>query len=462
MSPSRSHLAVDIGTSSLKAALLDDHGSPLGSTKVSFAGMSGADLGAWDPSVWDTAFRQALGTLKDGKKASSVTISGNGPTLVPLKKDGSLAGPALLWLQRRSPAEIPPDSFSYFLPAAGWFRETQPDLFEKTAVFVTCPGYLSYRLTGLASAACPGRDFSPFMWDSPQLSAWGFEASLFPDLLFTGDRIGGVSARAAEEFGLGRGVPVYAGGPDYMMAIIGSGAVRPGISCDRAGTSEGINYCSLRPVDSAFLRTLPHAVSGMYTVAGILSSTGRVFEWFRRITNQTSRNYEDILREIYALPLDAGSPRFFPSRHRGPIWDFDQGIFAGLQPDHTHVELGKGVVEAIAFGILDVVETLNKEGCTVASLRGTGGQYRNLHWNRMKADILGIPLEIPRVIDAELIGNLSAALVGEGVYADLAQAAEDLVQIDAVIEPEMDRHGRYRELYREYRAACDLIPGTGP
>ncbi|WP_319560817.1 FGGY-family carbohydrate kinase [Marispirochaeta sp.] len=247
-----------------------------------------------------------------------------------------------------------------------------------------------------------------------------------------------------------------------MMAIIGSGAVRPGLSCDRAGTSEGINYCSEKSINSPSLRTLPHAVPGLYTVAGILSSTGRVFEWFRRITNQTAREYDDILREIYALPLKARAPRFFPSRHRGPIWDFNQGIFAGLQPEHTHIELGKGVVEAIAFGILDVVETLNGEGCSVSSLRGTGGQYRNLLWNRMKADILGIPLEIPLVIDAELIGNLCAALVGEGRYSGLAEAAEDLVRIEERIEPDMERHAVYRELYGEYRAACALIPETNP
>ena len=462
MYASRSHLAVDIGTSSLKAALLDERGTPLSSSKVFFAGMPGADLADWDPLVWETAFRKALSLLEPRGRISSICVSGNGPSLVPLQDDGSPAAPAMLWLQRRVPALVPPESPSYFLPAAGWFRETHPDLFGKTTVFVTCPGYLSYRLTGLPSAACPGREFARFMWDARQVSAWGFKDALFPELLSTGSRIGGVSPGAAAAFGLPEGIPVYAGGPDYMMAVIGSGAVRPGLSCDRAGTSEGINYCSRRAVDSAALRTLPHAVPGLYTVAGILSSTGRVFEWFRRITNQTSREYDDILKEIYALPLDAGAPRFFPSRHRGPIWDFNQGIFAGLQPEHTHVELGKGVVEAIAFGILNVVETLNREDCPVSSLRGTGGQYRNLTWNRMKADILGIPLEIPRVIDAELIGNLSAALVGEGLYSDLAEAAENLVQIEALIEPDPGRHSRYQELYRDYRTACNLIPGTDP
>ncbi|WP_319560816.1 FGGY family carbohydrate kinase [Marispirochaeta sp.] len=184
MAPSRSHLAVDIGTSSLKAALLDEQGTPLSSTKVSFTGMPGADMEAWNPSVWDAAFQKALASLADTSSVSSVTVSGNGPTLIPLSKDGHPSGKALLWLQRRTPAATPPDSSSYFLPSAAWFRENYPGLFRKTAVFTTCPGYLSFRLTGVTTGASPGREFSRFMWDPRSDRCLGFRSVSVPGALF--------------------------------------------------------------------------------------------------------------------------------------------------------------------------------------------------------------------------------------------------------------------------------------
>lgn len=445
------YLVVDIGTSSLKAALISEKAELLAQEKVHLLSLPGADLSAWDPKLWDQALETAVSRLAPGRPPRGIAVSGNGPTMVPMTAAGEAAGSAVLWLGRDQAMTPPAGSSSYFLPQAAWLRERRPRVFEKTAFFLTCPGYLSYRLSGSPCGITPNDTFARYLWDEAQIAAWGFAHQLFPPLIRTGERIGTTGGTAAR-YGLGPGIPVYAGGPDYMMAVVGAGAVRPGVACDRAGTSEGINFCSDRPITSPLLRTLPHAVEGLYTVAGILASTGRVFEWFRRITNQTDREYRDILAEIRALDPHSSAPHFFPSRHRGPVWDFNDGIFAGLQPEHTHVELGKGVVEAIAFGVLDVVETLAGEGCEVTSLRGTGGQYRNPCWNQMKADILGLPLEIPQVIDAELNGNLCAALVGEGIYPDLAAAAADLVRIVERVEPDRVRTALYAELYASYQS----------
>ncbi len=458
------HLVADIGTSSLKTALLTEHAEIVSEVKIPLLALPGADLASWDPLLWDRAFAEACRRLKPGADLESVTVSGHGPTMVPMDRDGRPATNALLWLNRRVPVNIPPSNVSYFLPLAGWLRETVPETFNSTAFFCTCPGYLSYRLTGVPSAVSPQPEFTPFLWTQEQISAWGFSSSLFPEPFLTGSRIGSTGRYAADNFGLPEGVSVYAGGPDYTMALIGSGVVRPGMTCDRAGTSEGINYCSSSKPVSEGLRILPHAVAGIYTVAGILASTGRVFEWFRAITNQSGREYGLILQEIRALDPSTQAPRFFPSRHRGPVWDFNNGIFAGLHPEHTHLEMGKAVVEAIAFGIRDVIDTLSASGFDVASIRGTGGQYRNHDWNCMKADILGIPLEIPAIIDGELMGNLCAALTGAGRFSSISEAVENLVLIREYVEPDLRKTEIYDDLYAAYKAECLLFtcPGTGP
>ncbi|MFO7850787.1 MAG: FGGY-family carbohydrate kinase, partial [Spirochaetia bacterium] len=269
----------------------------------------------------------------------------------------------------------------------------------------------------------------------------------------TGTILGGVTEEASAEFGLSPGIPVISGGSDFLMALLGSGTVEPGITCDRTGTSEGINCCSRVPVSHPRIRTLPHAVEGYYNAAGILSSTGMIFEWFRRLTGQQHRNYEEMLEDIRRLEKNNGPPYFFPSLHRGAVWEFSGGAFTGLEADHGAEDMGRAVVNSIGFGIYNLIETLEHEGCRISSLRVSGGQGKNSVWNQMKADMTGKRVEIPRIIDAELTGCAVAAysaLDNESVV----DTARRLVGIEEVFYPDRDLHREYREQYREYERMC--------
>ena len=106
------------------------------------------------------------------------------------------------------------------------------------------------------------------------------------------------------------------------MALLGAGAVTPGTVCDRAGTSEGINYCSCSKADYPGLRCLPHIIRGYYNVSAILTSSGRIFEWFRRISGQEKLGYRELLAEIQKAFLSDSDLYFFPSLKKGAVWEF--------------------------------------------------------------------------------------------------------------------------------------------
>jgi xylulokinase len=207
-------------------------------------------------------------------------------------------------------------------------------------------------------------------------------------------------------------------------------------------------------VDSRGVRCLPHIISGLYNVAGVLSSTGRIFEWFRRISRQRSVGYERMLAEIESAGF-ATEPLFFPSMHRGAAWEFSRGMFVDLRSDHGTAEMGRGVVHAIGYAVRQSIETLDEAGCRVTELTACGGQARNAVWNRMKADITGLPVRCPAVIDAELTGNYCCALVGMGVYSSLVDASDATVRLDAAFEPDSSRHQRYSDGYHYYLQAYD-------
>jgi xylulokinase len=306
----------------------------------------------------------------------------------------------------------------------------------------------------------PHEGFRRYIWDERQVEVYGLDPSLFPELIEMGRIAGRVSAAASARFGLSEGLPLAACGSDFMTALLGSGAVSPGMVCDRAGTSEGINYCSEEPSGDPRLRDLPHAVPPYWNTAAILSSTGEVFEWYRRLTGQAERPYEDTLAEVDAVAPGSSSPLFFPGSHGDTLWEFGGGSFHRLEAGHGRPEMGRAVMEAIAFAVRKGVELLEQAGKPVHEMRVTGGQARGAVWNRMKSDVTGLRLLIPETEDAELAGCACCASAALGRHGSPLEAVKDYVRIREVIEPDPGRHALYSEAYIRYmEAAGRLSPG---
>lgn len=468
-------LAVDIGTSSIKGALILDSSRVIKRVRVAFNEISPLRelslpedpeertraQSLWNPSLWEAAFLRVLERLGTSgtSRIAALSISGNGPSLVPMGNDGAPCAGALLWhdqRQRRLDGEP-----SFFLPKIAWYREQLPLVWEKAAFFLGCPEYLAYLLGGDAAFYTPTSAFIPHIWTESGAERYRVELSRLPKLIRTGQAAGRVSSTAASRFGLPSGLPIAAGGADFLMALIGSGVVEEGMTCDRAGTSEGINFCSRKKIQHPRVRTLPHAVEQHYNIAGILSSTGLVFEWFRRLTGQKDRSYEKMLEEIRDAAF-LPAPLFFPSLHRGAVWEFSGGAFGGLQPFHGPVELGVGVVSAIGFGIRDCLEALEEAGCSAVSMRVCGGQGRNRIWNQMKSDIVSLPLEIPELLDCELTGAAASAfalLSGQGKPSEIGSS---LVRIRETVEPDPETGKTWSSFYDSYCETRDrLLSGLG-
>ena len=443
-------LTIDIGTSSLKAALWDVEGHARGVARRSLL-QADRRWTDWSARYWITALRDVVPHLCADNPIEAIVLSGNGPTVVAVDHTDQALDPVLLWLDNRSASPKTAES-SYYLPKIEWLARHARESGRAVKWFLPFPEYLIYWMTGEAVAVTPGRDFRRSMWEPNTLDGYSVESSQLPPYVGVGARVGELRAEPAALLGLRAGTPVISGGPDFLMSLLGTAAVDPGQTCDRAGTSEGINFCSDRRIQSEKLRVLPHVIEGRFNVAGILASTGLLFEWFRDISGQHGRDYAEMILEI--LNADAGKdgPWFFPSAQRGAAWEFRSGMFVGLGADQNRAVMGRAVVLSIGFAVREAVEILGAAGCAVSTLRSCGGQARNRLWNQMKADIVGVPLLVPEVVDAELTGNLCAALVGLGRFEHLAEAARALVRFEDPIEPRSQWHSFYTDLYHRYQA----------
>lgn len=457
-------LAIDIGTSSIKAGVIDAGGRLLESGREHILGRYG-DVRAWKAAWWTEALARILGGMDQVAGVSAVAVSGNGPTIVPVDAEGRALDPVLLWLDGRDAHRQGERSF--FLPKVAWLAQNEPRRYEQARWFISGPEYIDFVLTGEAVTITPTDEFAPYVWGKDAAERYGVDPAKLPPFVHVGDLVGRVTQAASRRFNLPAGAAVVAGGSDFIVSLLGTGAVDPGVTCDRAGTSEGVNYCSAAPVDDPRMRCLPHPVPGLYNVAGVLSSTGTIFEWFRDISGQKTRSYAEMLADIRSVDDRVHVPWFFPSLHEGAAWEFSRGMFIDLGADHGPKEMGRAVVESIGYAVREVIDVLEQNGCRVGELRVCGGQGRNEIWSQMKANMVGRPLSIVEVVDAELLGNACAAYVGLGRFGSVAEASRALVRIARRydpqahrLEPYEERYHRYRDAYGRFRLAlkeCDLL-----
>ena len=260
-------LCVDIGTSSLKAALMPDSPKSIAYARANFMEKDESKIAR----EWVGALKQAVEELKQKSPDTgieAVCISGNGPTVV------SNNGLTLLW-SKNAPTSVS-DKKSIWIPRLDAFRKLHTHhWYESDKIFGT-PEYLIYRLTGNAVTILPEERFREIYWTEEQLKAEGFsddEIKKLPPFVKPGTLAGKITKQAAEETGLLEGTLVFCGAPDFVVALIGTDTLDTGMLCDRSGSSEGLNLCTPIPLNSPNIRTMPSIIPGMWNAAVIIPDT---------------------------------------------------------------------------------------------------------------------------------------------------------------------------------------------
>ena len=453
-------LAIDVGTSAVKCGLAYGDGSMVTAAQPVATRAAAGGVHEVDAGDWLRAAAACIGALGGPPELAAVVVTGNGPTVVPAGADGEPLHPAITWLDRRSGAEVEliaertgrAREASFFLAKIYWVYRHAPELYRQTRGFVSGPEYVALRLTGRWHTALPAPPFQRYYWDDELVEALAIDPAKLPPFVATGAPLGTTTASAAAVLGIPPAVPVYAGAPDYVMAMLGTAAVTEGVTCNRSGSSDGVNYCSGRPVGDPRLLCLPHIVDGLFSVAGLISTTGKAMEWFARIAQDDGTLYERAARNAPG----AGGVLFLPylAGERTPLWRNDvRAVFSGLGLEHGVEQMARAVLEAVGYALRDSVAVIEEAAGPIEAIRLSGARAGNRRLNQIKADIAGRPLLIPEVLDAELTGCACVAARALGVDASVGKAAARLVKISATIEPDRrhaalhaDGFARYREL----------------
>lgn len=464
-------LAFDIGTTVLKAASLSEDGkiTALAVRRLSSSVPSPGHYEA-DPDEWMSSIASVTAELLNGisEIPRALVISGNGPTLVPVNAGGQFLKPVMSWMDRRGTLQsdriaavndfrIDP---TFYLPKAMWIADNLPAVYEETAYFLACPESVVFRLTGEAVTILPGLHFEKYFWSSELISRLGLDKSKFPDFVKPGHIAGLITAKGAAESNLPQGIPVISAGPDFVVSLLGTGAVYPGRACDRCGTSEGINLCTQKYITDPRLMGYGHVIEPWFNVSGIISTSGRALEWIKQTAFEADAEIEAVVAEAEVSAAGAGRLIFLPylSGERAPHWDpYARGAFIGLGLQHKRGDMVRSVLESTGFAIRDVISVMEENDSAVDELRITGRPAVSPLWNQIKADISGRRLLVPESFESELLGDLAIGLKALGDTDDLAETADGIVRITGEYVPDPGKRQLYDELFGLYRESYSSL-----
>lgn len=482
--------AIDFGTSRVKGAIFDALGACLGMAEVELAEdpRSTGLIHEIDARSWLTAMAEIAGRLlspiSQAERAAlhALVVCGNGPTILPIDEHGEPLANAITWLDRRASLESEEagTALGYSLDAAFnlpkilWIRRHMPSLYEASRYFVSCPEFVAGRLTGEWTTCVPNQGYTKIIWDEAALRALALDEGKFPPSIGIGSIVGHVHTLAAQAYGVPAGLPVVMGGPDFIASLLGTATVAPGRTCDKGGTSEGINLCaatdlsdaslSARGAASSGLLVMPHIIEPYYNISGVISTTGKALAWFKERFLPKESFAETYSRAERTRPGSSGLV-FLPylAGERSPHWDPDaSGVFLGLRLEHDLDAMARAVMESTAYAMRDVILVMEDAGAHVEDLRSTGMPAQSAIWNQIKADITGKPVKVPAFSEPELAGCLAIGRFALGEEKSLAQAAERVFAPRAIFEPRREFAALYDELfsvYREtYRRLADIFP----
>ncbi|HDT1383950.1 xylulokinase [Klebsiella sp. 141153] len=417
------YLGIDLGTSEVKALVLDENNAVVASHSAPLTiQRPHPQWSEQSPQAWWEATEYLIATLRE-KCAShwsaikAIGLSGQMHGAVLLDASGEVIRPAILWNDTRCAQEcaeleeMAPELHQvagnlampgFTAPKLLWVRRHEPQHFARTACVLLPKDFLRYKMTGKKvsdmsdAAGTLWLDVARRDWSDALLQKCGLTRQQMPELVEGCDVSATLAADIAERWGLNPSVLVAGGGGDNAVSAIGVGAVSPGDAFISLGTS-GVLFVvtdRYRPAPQSAVHAFCHVLPNLWHQMSVMLSAASCLQWFCRLTGTTE---VALLEEIAQLSEDekANAPYFLPylSGERTPHNDpLARGMFWGMTHASQRAQLGYAVLEGVSFGIADGLRALQESGTRIDQCSLVGGGARSPFWAQLLADILAMPV----------------------------------------------------------------------
>ncbi len=474
------YLGIDVGTSAVKALIVDERQSVVAEADVALQVSRPHDL--WseqDPEAWWQAVQAAVDHLRAKAPDALADIAGIGLSgqmhgAVLLDDADRPLRPAILWNDGRSFREaeelgekhpalsramgvIPMPGFT--APKLLWLARHEPETFRAVRKVLLPKDYIRLKLTGARvtemsdAAGTWWLDEASRSWSDEALAATGLDRARMPDLVEGSDPSGTLRPEVARQWGVRAGVVVAGGAGDAAAGAVGLGAIEDGAAFISLGTS-GQLFVTTRdfsPAPEAVVHSFCHAIPDRWFQMAAMLNGASCLAWAAGLLKA---DIGDLLRDTEAAYREPSPVLFLPylAGERTPHNDpYARGVFFGLSPETRQTDLVQAVLEGVAFSFADAKLCLERAGTPLTQAAMIGGGSRSPFWTRIFASVLDVPL-------VRFAGSDKGPAFGAARLARLAatgEAQEAVCTAPSVletVEPDPRLVERYRPRIEAYRS----------
>lgn len=478
----KTYIGIDLGTSGVKLLLLNEDGKILNIvTKDYPIFYRQKNHSSQNPEDW---FCQTIEGLKEllinqnTDDVCAISFGGQMHGLVILDKDDNVIRPAILWNDGRSTLEteylnnnIGKNNIAKYTgniaypgftaPKILWIYNNEKENFDKINKIMLPKDYLIYRLSGVFATDVSDAsgllllDVKNRKYSQEMLDICHINQSMLPKLYESFECVGTIKKEIADELKLKSSVKIVAGAGDNAAAAIGTNTIKDGSANISLGTSGTIFIPSSKFImdKNNSLHSFCDA-SNKYHLMGCILSAASCRKWWIEEILKTNDYIEDenLLcdSDIIFLPYLVGE--------RSPHNDVNiRGSFMNLSMNSTRGQMSKAIMEGVIFAIKDCLEIANENGICPQEATICGGGAKSEKWKQMAADILNIPIKVLKTEQGPSFGAAILAMVGDGLYKDVSSAANDIVEVERIIYPDINKQKYYQEKYHKFHSLYPLI-----
>jgi len=493
-------LGVDVGTSGLKAVLLDELGRTVDEVTAEY-GLRSPQPG-WteqDPDDWWSALREALGVLwsrgHSGDDIAAIGLTGQMHSLVVIDAAGEVLCPAILWSDNRTGAECAEITqrigretllartgnlalAGFTAPKILWVQRHWPEAYARAAHLLLPKDFIRFRLSGDVTTEMSDAsgtlllDVQGRRWADDIIRELGIDPALLPETVEGISVTGSVAAEAAALLGLRQGTPIVGGGGDNAAAAVGLGAVDSGVLTLSIGTS-GVIFAPLErypDVVDGKLHVFCHALPGRWHLMSVTLSAGGSLHWLREalaplLPVSGDAAYDWLMERAAAAAAGSGGVVFLPylSGERTPHADpAARGVWYGMHLGTGIDALVRSVLEGVAFSQRQGLDLMREAGASATVARGAGGGLSSSLWRQILADSLGVGLQLAGPGMGAARGAAVLGGLGVELYADATIGVDWATQPVQLPDPEGARvldaaFDTYVALYPQLRPVFDAV-----
>lgn len=477
-------IGCDVGSQGTKAILLSTTGEFIAETYEGYPIDYPQPLWAEQPvERWLDALTVAIPRLLseskvDSKNVRAISLATQVDGVIPIDSSGKSLYPAIIWMDRRAGAqcELARQSLGdkqifnltglnldayHVAPKIRWLSEQRPMIYERAEHFLLPGSYLAYYLTGELAVDYSNAsstlllDVHTKSWSAIMCDAFGIDVNKLAPIGASTVTLGKLRTVVSEKLGLNSNTLVMIGCGDEHAACLGVGVTQHGLAGDIAGTAEPVCAAHPAPIfdQTGLVETHCHADPDLWLLENPGFVSGGNYRWFRD-QFAPGETYASLDIEAAPIPPGADGLTFLPSLMGAlaPTWNESaRGTFAGFTLAHTRGHFVRALLEGSAYAVRDITSQMQTIGVELSELRVVGGGAKGKLWNQIKADVTGLQVSVPEIIETTALGAAFIALVGIGAYTSLSEAGSDIVRIRERIDPEPAAQSAYDEAYERYR-----------